>query len=55
MRAAAALGILLFLGAGAAAALQFGLGGAEPVPLVAETKAALGEAADERLEKTADY
>lgn len=45
----------MFLAIGAAAALQFGVGGAEPVPLVAKTKAAFGEAADVRLEKTADY
>ena len=55
MRAAAALGILLFAAAGAAVALQFGDGMSKPVPLVAKTKAALGEAADVTLEKTADY
>lgn len=55
MRAAAALGITLLLAAGAAAALHFSVGGDEPVPLVANTKAAFREVADARLEKTADY
>ena len=55
MRAAAGFGLTLFLAAGAAAALHISVSGAEPVPLVAKTKAVFGETADASLEKIADH